>query len=73
MVDKNALKVQLVEWRHYLHAHPEAAFEEVNTAVFVAERLREMGIEVETGIGKTGVVGTLKVGDGTQVIGLHLY
>lgn len=51
-----------MEWRHYLHAHPEAAFEEVNTAAFVAERLREMGIEVETGIGKTGVVGTLKVG-----------
>ena len=70
-MDKEALKAQLVEWRHYLHAHPEAAFEEVNTAAFVAEKLREMGIEVETGIGKTGVVGTLKVGDGKQVIGLR--
>ena len=70
-MDKETLKAQLVEWRHYLHAHPEAAFEEVNTAAFVAEKLREMGIEVETGIGKTGVVGTLKVGDGKQVIGLR--
>ena len=65
------LKEQLVEWRHYLHEHPESAFEEVNTAAFVAEKLREMGIEVETGVGKTGVVGTLKVGDGDRVIGLR--
>lgn len=70
-MDKEELKIQLSEWRHYLHAHPESAFEEINTAAFVAEKLREMGIEVETGIGKTGVVGTLKVGNGTRVIGLR--
>lgn len=70
-MDKEELKIQLSEWRHYLHAHPESAFEEMNTAAFVAEKLREMGIEVETGIGKTGVVGTLKVGNGTRVIGLR--
>ena len=61
-----------------LHAHPESAFEEVNTAAFVAKKLEEMGIQVETGIGKTGVVGTLKVGDGERGgwlksrYGLHL-
>ena len=70
-MEKEALKKELCEWRHYLHQHPEAAFEEENTARFVAEKLREMGIEVETGVGKTGVVGTLKVGDGDRVIGLR--
>lgn len=70
-MNKEELKKQLIEWRHYLHTHPEAAFEEVNTSAFVAEKLREMGIEVETGVGKTGVVGTLKVGDGDRVIGLR--
>ena len=70
-MNKNEIKTQLTEWRHYLHQHPEAAFEEENTSRFVAEKLREMGIEVETGIGKTGVVGTLKVGDGDRVIGLR--
>ena len=68
---KEELKKQLTEWRHYLHEHPESAFEEINTAAFVAEKLREMGIETETGIGKTGVVGTLKVGDGKSIIGLR--
>ena len=65
------LRKQMTEWRHDLHAHPESAFEEVNTAAFVAEKLEEMGIQVETGIGKTGVVGTLKVGDGERVVGLR--
>lgn len=70
-MNREELKNELVEWRHYLHQHPEAAFEEENTARFVAEKLRGMGIEVETGIGKTGLVGTLKVGDGDRVIGLR--
>ena len=65
------LKVKLTEWRHYLHAHPETAFEETNTAAFVAEKLREMGLTVHEHIGGTGVVADLKVGDGPQVIGLR--
>ena len=43
-MDKNSLKKQLIEWRHYIHQNPEAAFEETNTAQFVAEKLKEMGI-----------------------------
>ena len=46
-------------WRHHLHAHPETAFEEHATSAFVAERLRAFGLEVHTGIGRTGVVGVL--------------
>lgn len=61
----------LREWRRYLHAHPETAFEEVQTAAFVAERLREMGIAVQEHVGGTGVVGTLTVGAGKRVVGLR--
>lgn len=62
---------ELIEWRKYLHENPELAFEEVNTAKFVAEKLIEMGYDVNTGIGKTGVVASLTVGDGTEIIGLR--
>lgn len=65
------MKEKLIEWRRYLHEHPESAFEEVKTAEFIAEKLREMGIEVAEKVGKTGVIGTLKVGDGNEVIGLR--
>lgn len=62
---------ELTEWRHYLHQYPETAFEEVNTARFVAEKLREMGYDVATSVGKTGVVGSLKVGNSEKVIGIR--
>lgn len=61
----------LAQWRHHIHQHPETAFEEFRTASFVAEKLSEMGIEVTTGIGGTGVVGTLTVGNGKKVVGLR--
>ena len=61
----------LTGWRRHLHAHPELALQETNTAAFVAEKLREMGIEVTENVGKTGVVGTLKMGDGGRTIGLR--
>jgi hippurate hydrolase len=47
------------DWLHDLHRHPETAFEETRTAAFVADRLAAFGYEVATGIGGTGVVGTL--------------
>lgn len=68
MSELNAL---LTEWRHTLHQHPETAFEEVKTAAFVAEKLREMGCEVYTGIGGTGVIGRLTVGDSKKVVALR--
>lgn len=46
-------------WLQDLHRHPETGFEELRTAAFIAERLTGFGYEVETGIGGTGVVGTL--------------
>jgi len=51
---------ELIGWRRHLHSIPEFGFEEVKTSAFVAEKLRAMpGIEVTTGIGRTGVVGVL--------------
>lgn len=47
------------DWLQTLHRHPEIGFEEVRTAAFVAERLTDLGYTVVTGIGGTGVVGTL--------------
>jgi amidohydrolase len=58
-------------WRRHLHSHPELAFEEHETAAFVAEKLRRFGYEVTTGVGKTGVVGVLRHGTGTRSLGLR--
>ncbi len=52
----------MVALRRDLHEHPELAFEEVRTSGIVAQRLRALGLEVQTGVAKTGVVGLLKGG-----------
>lgn len=52
----NALQPQLVAWRRDFHMHPELGFQEVRTAGVVADHLRSLGLEIATGIGKTGVV-----------------
>jgi amidohydrolase len=52
----------MVAVRRDLHEHPELAFEEVRTAGIVAGRLRALGLNVQTGVAKTGVVGTLTGG-----------
>lgn len=54
-----------------IHRHPELAFEESDTAKYIAEQLRSWGYEVTEGLGKTGVVGKLKVGDSKASIGLR--
>ena len=48
---------EMREWRHYLHAHPELGFEEHNTARFVAEKLKEFGVEVHQGLAGTASSG----------------
>jgi len=62
---------ELKAWRHHIHAHPETGFEEHRTSTFVAETLAALGLEVHRGIGKTGVVGTLRAGGGNRAIGLR--
>jgi amidohydrolase len=53
---------ELTAVRRDLHAHPELAFQEVRTAGIVAERLRSFGLEARTGVGKTGVLATIRGG-----------
>ncbi|MFP6749050.1 MAG: M20 aminoacylase family protein [Alphaproteobacteria bacterium] len=69
---------RIVEWhaemtdiRRDIHAHPELGFEENRTSDIVAEKLAEYGCEVHRGLGKTGVVGTLRVGNSTRSVGLR--
>jgi amidohydrolase len=66
------LATGLRQWRHHLHKHPELPFQEHQTAEYIAAHLRGLpGVEVTTGIGGTGVVGTLKRGQGSRVVGLR--
>ncbi|HTS90613.1 MAG TPA: M20 aminoacylase family protein [Stellaceae bacterium] len=66
-----AAKGELTEWRRDLHAHPELAYDERRTSDIVAERLASFGLQVTRGIAKTGVVGSLRVGNGHRAIGLR--
>ncbi|WP_037987465.1 M20 aminoacylase family protein [Thalassospira permensis] len=60
---------EFTQWRHHLHAHPETAFEEKLTSAFIAQKLQSFGLDVKTGIARTGVVATLhgKKGSGKRI------
>lgn len=72
-IDAASAKImsKVVEWRRHIHQYPELGNSEVKTAAYVAEHLRKLGIEVKTGVAKTGVVGTLKGGLPGPTIGLR--
>jgi hippurate hydrolase len=63
----NLFHGDMTAWRQDLHAHPELGFEEHRTSEFVAGKLAEFGCEVHRNIGKTGVVGVLRTGDGPSI------
>jgi hippurate hydrolase len=65
------MQPQLAGWRQHIHAHPETAFEEHATADFITNRLEELGLAVERGIGETGLVASLSKGSGKRIIGLR--
>ena len=58
--EARALEPEMIERRRDFHRHPELAFEEARTAEIVARALRELGLEVQTGVGRTGVVALLE-------------
>jgi amidohydrolase len=62
---------KVVEWRRHLHQYPELSNREFKTAKYVENHLRSLGMEVRTGIAKTGVVGVLKGAQPGPVIGLR--
>jgi hippurate hydrolase len=72
IIDRIAqLHDDLTSWRRDIHAHPELGFEERRTSDLVAAKLAEFGCEVHRGIGKTGVVGRLRVGNSPRTVGLR--
>ncbi len=62
---------ELTALRRDIHAHPELAFDENRTADIVARELERYGLEVHRGIAKTGVVGVLRAGTSSRMIGLR--
>ena len=55
LIDKHIMDI--IEFRRDLHQYPELGMEEVRTSARVAEELKKLDLEVQTGIGKMGVVG----------------
>ena len=66
-----ALEGKLIERRRDIHAHPELGNQETRTAQLVADHLRHLGMEVRTGVARTGVVGTLRGGRPGPVVALR--
>ncbi len=62
---------RVVAWRRHLHKHPELSLQEHQTASFVCDRLGELGIPFEAGIGGAGVVATLRRGVSNRSVGLR--
>ncbi len=72
-VDRRAAQVQskVIAWRRDIHAHPELSNRETRTAELVAQHLRTLGIDVQTGVAHTGVVGVLRGGRPGPVVALR--
>lgn len=72
-IDQDILNIedQLIEWRHHFHQNPELSNREFKTAETIAAHLKSLGLEVETGIAKTGVVGILKGNEPGKVVALR--
>ena len=64
-----AIQDELIRLRRIVHQHPELGFQEQRTAALVAETLQKLGLRVQTGVGKTGVIGYL--GQGQPVIAIR--
>jgi len=63
-IDEQTDKIfdQVVDWRRHFHQNPELSNREEETAKFIADYLRDLGIKVEAGVAHTGVVGVLEGG-----------
>ena len=62
------IEPKVIEWRRDFHEHPELGNNEVRTAGIIAKHLERLGIEVKTGVARTGVVGLLKGGKPGPVV-----
>jgi amidohydrolase len=72
-IDRTTAEIlpQVVAWRRDFHQHPELGLQEVRTAKVIADHLRSLGMEVQTGVAGTGVVGILKGAKPGKVVALR--
>ncbi len=72
-IDRNSAAIagKVTAWRHDIHSHPELSFQETRTAKLVADHLKALGLEVQTGVGGNGVVGILRGGKPGPVVALR--
>lgn len=72
-IDRLAHEVEadVIAWRHHIHEYPELSNQEVMTAGYVAKHLRELGLEVQTGVAGHGVVAVLEGGHPGPVVALR--
>lgn len=73
MIEKKAAAIEkkVIEWRHHIHENPELSNREFETAKYVANHLKSLGLEVKTGIAHTGVVGILNTGKPGPTVALR--
>jgi amidohydrolase len=73
VIDQKAAAIlpQVIEWRRYLHQHPELSNREYKTAEYIAAHLKKLGLEVQTGVAKTGIVAILRGGQPGPVVALR--
>jgi len=65
------MHAEMREWRQHFHQFPEAAYEETSTSAFISSQLKNWGLDVHEGLGKTGVVASLSCGDSSKSIALR--
>jgi len=71
MREAREIEGEIIKTRRELHSNPELSYKEFHTSKFVAEKLKQLGIEVKTGVGGTGVVGILRGSRPGKVVGLR--
>jgi amidohydrolase len=67
----NSIEAKVIEWRHHLHQHPELSNREFETAKYITKHLTSLGLTVQTGVAKTGVVAVLDSGNPGPVVALR--
>jgi amidohydrolase len=66
-----AIQTNLVEWRRHIHKNPELGNREFKTSAYIVQQLKDFGLEIQTGVAKTGVVAILKGGKSGPCIALR--
>ena len=69
--DAESVDAKVIEWRRYIHQNPELSNREFKTGEYIAAYMKELGLEVKTGVAHTGVVAILRGGKPGPVIGLR--